>query len=155
MVGLVSPEPMMTSSRGSPAASMIASLNLTCPVGITLVPVKGRLAGHVAIVALGPSGPTERGAQGPSGPTERGAQGPSGPTERGAQGPSGSEALARRLAGEGAVVVLVTSDAEHGGRLAAGIQAGTARHPAVYCTEGELGDDDLDALVELVGDLTR
>jgi len=67
-------------------------------------------------------------------------------------GPAGddrSAALARGLVGEGALVVLVSADAEVGGRLAGVIGA-----RAVFCPSDDAGAD-VHALVELAADLLR
>ncbi len=67
----------------------------------------------------------------------------------------GAEALARRLAGEGAGVIVVSGEGPRSGRLAAEM-AGDGRlgRVAVFCPDGRL-EDDLDALVELVTELSR
>jgi len=62
-----------------------------------------------------------------------------------------ARALAAALVAEGASVVLVSPDADTGGRLAADVGAG-----AVFCPGDDAGSDtDIDALVELADDLTR
>ena len=67
----------------------------------------------------------------------------------------GAEALARRLAGEGASVVVVSGDGDRSGRLAGEIGGDDRGAPvAVFCPEGRL-EDELDALVELVTELSR
>jgi len=60
-----------------------------------------------------------------------------------------ARALARALVAEGASVVVVSPDAETGGRLAADVGAG-----AVFCPGDDAGAD-VDALVELADDLTH
>ncbi|MGI9079488.1 MAG: hypothetical protein ACR2GF_01470 [Acidimicrobiales bacterium] len=60
-----------------------------------------------------------------------------------------ARALARALVAEGASVVLVSADADAGGRLAADVGAG-----AVFCP-GDGAGDQVPALVELADDLTR
>jgi NAD(P)-dependent dehydrogenase (short-subunit alcohol dehydrogenase family) len=63
-----------------------------------------------------------------------------------------SDAVARRLAAEGARVVVVGADAERGGRLAGAIEADGSPRAAVLCLSDDVGD--LDALVELVAELS-
>ncbi len=58
-----------------------------------------------------------------------------------------SEALARALVGEGALVVLVAPDPEVGGRLAEAVGA-----RAVFCTSDDV-EADASALVALADDL--
>ncbi|MGH9226755.1 MAG: hypothetical protein ACRD2W_23875 [Acidimicrobiales bacterium] len=62
-------------------------------------------------------------------------------------------AVARRLAAEGAIVVLVAGDAEsaRAGALAAEIQQGGSGRPAVFACD----DADLDGLVEFLTELFR
>lgn len=64
-----------------------------------------------------------------------------------------AEALARRLLGAGAGVVLVAGDSGEAGRLAAALDTGD-RPVAVFCPERDL-EDELDALVELAAELGR
>ena len=59
-----------------------------------------------------------------------------------------SELLIRALVAEGAMVVLIADDAEAAGRVAAACTGGTA----VFCP-GEDTSADVDALVELAGEL--
>lgn len=67
----------------------------------------------------------------------------------------GAADLARRLAVEGASVVLVAGEGDpSAGRLAADVQAVPGARAAVFTLTGELGGD-LDALVELLGELFR
>ncbi len=82
--------------------------------------MSGRLSGHVAFVSLGDAGGDGRRAS-----------------------------LARALISEGALVVVVASDAEGGGRL-----GGTVGARAVFCPT-EDAQADADALVELTEDLLR
>jgi NAD(P)-dependent dehydrogenase (short-subunit alcohol dehydrogenase family) len=66
--------------------------------------------------------------------------------------------VARRLAAEGATVVIVASDdeAEGAGRLAGDIETGGGGRPAVFTTAGHSDDPaDLDALVEYLGEMFR
>lgn len=82
--------------------------------------MSGRLSGRVAFVTLG---------------------------DGSGDGDARSQGLARALAGEGTMVVLVAADAEAGGRLATTLGAS-----GVFCP----GDDveaDITALVELAEDL--
>ena len=61
-------------------------------------------------------------------------------------------AVARRLAGEGAAIVLVTrEDSSGAGQLAASLAAASARTAVVALSGDEQAD--LDALVELLGEL--
>ena len=66
--------------------------------------------------------------------------------------PYDTEALARGLARQGAGVVVVSADAERGGRLAAAIHAEAEARVAVFCPVDAL-ENELDALVELVREL--
>lgn len=59
--------------------------------------------------------------------------------------------LARRLAAEGATVVLVGDDAEHAGRLLSEIESGGAGRGAFFQEGGE-PVRELDALVEFVAE---
>ena len=68
--------------------------------------------------------------------------------------PDGSEVLARRLAHDGAHVIVVSADADAGGRLAAAIEADGAGPAALFSTPGR-SEPELDALVELVTELSR
>ena len=68
----------------------------------------------------------------------------------------GGEAIAGALAGEGATVVVVTTEGERGGRLAEEIRAASAAsggRVAVFCG-GTDTSEHLDALVELAAELS-
>lgn len=94
------------------------------------------LAGQVAFVTVG---------EGPAG------EGPGGEVSDGevSDGDGRTASLARALVEKGALVVLVSSDAEAGGRL-----AGVVGARAVFCPSDD-AEADVQALVELADDLLR
>ena len=66
---------------------------------------------------------------------------------------SGAAALATALAGKGATVVLVGSDGDAAGRLAATLEASGTGRPAVFLSDGSR--ESLDALTAFVAELFR
>lgn len=65
----------------------------------------------------------------------------------------GAADLAAAMAGKGATVVLVGSDGDAAGRLAAAVEAGGPGRPAVFLGDGSR--PSLDALAAFVGELFR
>jgi NAD(P)-dependent dehydrogenase (short-subunit alcohol dehydrogenase family) len=65
----------------------------------------------------------------------------------------GASALAAAMAGRGATVVLVGSDGEAAGRLAAAIESVGAGRPAVFVSDGSV--ESLDALGSYLTELFR
>ncbi len=66
---------------------------------------------------------------------------------------AGGARLATRMAAEGATVVLVGTDGDAAGRLAADLEAGGAGRPAVFVTDGT--QESLDALASFLSELFR